>query len=241
MSNIALAIIATLSIILILVAILFISLLRKIRSSNKDNFNLIEFPKETDDKINNLIVDFEKKIYDLNNLFNQESKENKKIIADFDKKLEPFEKVAREKMDELKLFKTGYIDSRLKSLISGIIDTIEFIENGEKKIKSDTAINKYLDEELQSYFILTKDKLLIILEQFGVEKFEPALNTSNLDQPGCAAQANTEPTDDVKKINLIHSIVAPGYKIEFKKGEVTFVKKAIVKVYALKKDDWSSL
>ena len=31
-----------------------------------------------------------KKIYDLNNLFNQESKENKKIIADFDKKLEPF-------------------------------------------------------------------------------------------------------------------------------------------------------
>ena len=237
MSNIALAIIATLSIILILVVILFISLLRKIRSSNKDSFNLIEFPKETDDKINNLIVDFKKKIYDLNNLFNQESKENKKIIDDFDKKLEPFEKVAREKMDELKLFKTGYIDSRLKSLISGIIDTIEFIESGEKKIKSDTAINKYLDEELQNYFILTKDKLLIILEQFGVEKFEPTLNTSNLDQPGCTAQANTEPTDDVKKINLIHSIVEPGYKIEFKKGEVTFVKKAIVKVYALKKDD----
>ena len=118
MSNVALAIIATLSIILILVVILFISLLRKIRSSNKDSFNLIEFPKETDDKINNLIVDFKKKIYDLNNLFNQESKENKKIIDDFDKKLEPFEKVAREKMDELKLFKTGYIDSRLKSLIS---------------------------------------------------------------------------------------------------------------------------
>ena len=87
MSNIALAIIAILSIILLLVTILFISLLRKIRSSNKDNFNLIEFPKETDDKINNLIVDFEKKIYDLNNLFNQESKENKKIISDFDKKL----------------------------------------------------------------------------------------------------------------------------------------------------------
>ena len=165
MSNIALAIIATLSIILILVVILFISLLRKIRSSNKDSFNLIEFPKETDDKINNLIVDFKKKIYDLNNLFNQESKENKKIIEDFDRKLEPFEKVAREKMDELKLFKTGYIDSRLKSLISGIIDTIEFIESGEKKIKSDTAINKHSDEELQSYFILTKDKLLIILEQ----------------------------------------------------------------------------
>ena len=237
MSNIALAIIATLSIILILAVILFISLLRKIRSSNKDNFNLIEFPKETDDKINNLIVDFKKKIYDLNNLFNQESKENKKIIDDFDKKLEPFEKVAREKMDELKLFKTGYIDSRLKSLISGIIDTIEFIESGEKKIKSDTGINKYLDEEMQSYFILSKEKLLIILEQFGVEKFEPDLNTSNLDQPGCIAQSNTEPTNDVKKINLIHSVIKPGYKIEFKKGEVTFVKKAIVKVYALKKDD----
>ena len=237
MSNIALAIIATLSIILILVVILFISLLRKIRSSNKDNFNLIEFPKETDDKINNLIVDFEKTIYDLNNFFRQEIKENKKIITDFDKKLEPFEKVAREKMDELKLFKTGYTDSRLKSLISGIIDTIEFIENGEKKIKSDTAINKYLDEEMQSYFILSKEKLLIILEQFGVEKFEPDLNTSNLDQPGCIAQSNTEPTNDVKKINLIHSVIKPGYKIEFKKGEVTFVKKAEVKVYALREND----
>ena len=237
MSNIAIAIIATLFIILILLTILFISLLRKIRSSNKDNFNLIEFPKETDDKINNLITDFEKKIYDLNNFFRQEIKENKKIITDFDKKLEPFEKVAREKMDELKLFKTGYTDSRLKSLISGIIDTIEFIENGEKKIKSDTAINKYLDEEMQSYFILSKEKLLIILEQFGVEKFEPDLNTSNLDQPGCIAQSNTEPTNDVKKINLIHSVIKPGYKIEFKKGAVTFIKKAEVKVYALREND----
>ena len=217
--------------------ILFISLLRKIRSSNKDNFNLIEFPKETDDKINNLITDFEKKIYDLNNLFKQEVKENKKIITDFDKKLEPFEKVAREKMDELKLFKTGYADSRLKSLISGIIDTIEFIENGEKKIRSDTVINKYLDEEMQSYFILSKEKLLIILEQFGVENFEPDLNTSNLNQPGCTAQPNTEPTNDLKKINLIHSVIKPGYKIEFKKGEVTFIKKAEVKVYGLRENN----
>ena len=88
---------------------------------------------------------------------------------------------------------------------------------------------------MQSYFILTKDKLLIILDQFGVEKFQPSLNISNLDQPGCAAQANTEPTNDAKKINLIHSIIEPGYKIEFKKGEVTYVKKAVVKVYALKK------
>ena len=237
MSNIALAIIATLSIILILAVILFISLLRKIRSSNKDNFNLIEFPKETDVKINNLIDEVKKFNYDLANSLKQEINENKKIITDFDKKLEPFEKVAREKMDELKLFKTGYADSRLKSLISGIIDTIEFIENGEKKIRSDTAINKYLDEEMQSYFILSKEKLLIILEQFGVEKFEPDLNTSNLNQPGCTAQPNTEPTNDLKKINLIHSVIKPGYKIEFKKGEVTFIKKAEVKVYGLRENN----
>ena len=237
MSNIALAIIATLSIILILAVILFISLLRKIRSSNKDNFNLIEFPKETDVKINNLIDEVKKFNYDLANSLKQEINENKKIITDFDKKLEPFEKVAKEKIEELKLFKAGYEYHKLKSLLNGIIDTIEFIEDGENKIKTETTSNKYLDEKMQSYFILTKEKLLIILDQFGIEKFEPELNTSNLNQPGCTAHPIIQPTKDYNKVNLIYSVIKPGYKIEFKKGEINYIKKSEVKVYAMENDN----
>ena len=57
MSNtVIIIIIALLSIISLLLAILFVTLLRKIRSASKDNFNLIQFPKETDDKIKDLIV-----------------------------------------------------------------------------------------------------------------------------------------------------------------------------------------
>lgn len=236
MGNLAIFIIACLSIFLILVLILFTSLLRKIRSSDKEDFNLIQFPKETDNKINNLIDEVKKFNFDLANSLKQEINENKKIITDFDKKLEPFEKVAKEKIEELKLFKAGYEYYKLKSLLNGIIDTIEFIEDGENKIKSETTSNKYLDEKMQSYFILTKEKLLIILDQFGIEKFEPELNTSNLSQPGCVAHSIVQPTKDYNKVNLIYAVVKPGYKIEFKKGEINYIKKAEVKVYAMEND-----
>jgi len=238
MSNtVIIIIIALLSIISLLLAILFVTLLRKIRSASKDNFNLIQFPKETDDKIKDLIVQVQKFSYDLANSLKREINENKKVITDFDEKLKPFEKVAKEKMEELKLFKAGYEYSKYKSLLNGIIDTIEFIEDGERKIRSDTAVNKYLDEMMQSYFILTKEKLLIILDQFGIEKFEPELNTSNLNQPGSTAHFITEPTENENKVNLIHSVIRPGYKTEFKKGESIYIKKAEVKVYSLIKKD----
>ena len=46
--------------------------------------------------------------------------------------IKPFEKVAREKNDELKDYKKGYDYSRNKSIIDGVIETIEFIEKSLK-------------------------------------------------------------------------------------------------------------
>ena len=223
------AIIVFLSVVIVLLIIPLVQIFKKIRSSGKDNFNLIKFPKETKNEIKNLIKEVNKFSKSLKLSFKKEVMENKKIISDVDEKLKPFEKVANEKTEELKLFKEGNEYAKHKALLKGIMETIEFIEDAEKKIKFDDGIAK-------SYFTNTKEKLLIVLFNSGIEKFEPNLNTSNLDHPGCRAHPITEPTNDKKKIQLIHSVIRPGYKIELKKGEIFYIRYAEVKVYSLSKE-----
>ena len=148
----------------------------------------------------------------------------KKIITDIDEKITPFEKVAREKNDELKEYKKGYEYSRYKALLDGIIETIVFIENAESKINAS-------DEIAKSYFQSTKDKLLIVLNNSGIESFTPELNIQSLDHQGCEVDINTEPTTDKNKNNLIHSVVANGFKLTLKDSDTHYIKKALVKVY----------
>ena len=227
MSLIQYSILGFLLISLILAIILFVKLYQKIRSSDKDSINLIQFPKETENKLDHFINDVRN---DHNNLVNELKKTQKNsdyLIKELDNKISPFEKVAREKNDELKEYKKGYEYSRYKALLDGIIETIIFIENAENKINSN-------DEIIKSYFESTKDKLLIILNNSGIEPFVPELNIQSLDHHGCEVDVNTEPTNDKSKNNLIHSIVARGYKLNLKDGTTNFIKKALVKVYEFK-------
>jgi|TARA_B110001452_G_C15235913_1_gene427898 molecular chaperone GrpE (heat shock protein) len=209
---------------LILVITLFVKLYLKIKSTDKDNMTVIEFPKETKDKINNFIKHIDEHNQELKDFLINDHNSAKKIITDIDEKISPFEKVAREKNDELKNYKKGYEYSRYKALLDGIIETIGFIENAESKINS-------TDEITKSYFQSTKDKLLIILNNSGIETFTPALNIQSLDHQGCEVDINTEPTNDKNKNNLIHSVVANGYKLNLKDNEIIYIKKSLVKVY----------
>ena len=209
---------------LILVITLFIKLYLKIKSTDKDNMTVIEFPKETKDKINNFIKHIDEHNQELKDFLINDHNSAKKIITDIDEKISPFEKVAREKNDELKNYKKGYEYSRYKALLDGIIETIGFIENAESKINS-------TDEITKSYFQSTKDKLLIILNNSGIETFTPALNIQSLDHQGCEVDINTEPTNDKNKNNLIHSVVTNGYKLNLKDNEIIYIKKSLVKVY----------
>ena len=156
MKLIAISTIVVLCFVIVLISILFFSLLKKVRSSSKDNFNLIQFPKETEQKIDNFIDETRSYNNELINFLKKEHNDAKKIISEVDEKIAPFEKVAREKNDELKEYKKGYEYARNKALLDGIIDTIEFIENAENKIRTN-------DETTKSYFSSTKDKLIIIL------------------------------------------------------------------------------
>ena len=227
MSLVTYLIIGVLLIILILVIYLFVKLYTKIKSSDKNNMNVIEFPKETKDRIESFIKYIDNHNKELRNFLVEDHNSAKKIITSVDEKIAPFEKVAREKNDELKEYKKGYEYARNKALLDGIIETIIFIENAENKINS-------TDEIAKSYFESTKDKLLIILNNSGIEPFVPDLNIQSLDLQGCEVDINTEPTNDKSKNNLIHSVVSKGYKLNLKDGTTNFIKKALVKVYEFK-------
>lgn len=230
MNYIQYSFIALLIITLILVIILFLKLYLKIKSSEKDSINLIQFPKETENKLENFINNSKNTYSNLVEEFKKTQIYSNNLIKDIDNKISPFEKVAREKNDELKEYKKGYEYSRYKALLDGVIETIIFIENAENKISSS-------DEIAKSYFKSTKDKLLIILNNSGIEPFTPELNIQSLDHQGCEVDINTELTNDKSKNDLIHSVVTRGYKLNLKDGTVHFIKKALVKVYEFKNDN----
>ena len=209
---------------LILTILLFIKLYSKIKSSDKNSLNLIEFPKETSSKIDNFIKENKKSNEELINYLDNQYKDAKSIIKEVDDKIKPFEKVAREKNDELKEYKKGYDYSRNKSIIDGVIETIEFIEKSEKKIN-------FTDEVLKQYFLTTKEKLLIVLNNSGIESFEPKQNTPSLDDHSCEVDTETETTNEQKKNNLIFSTLRKGYKLKTTENEVIYIKKALVRVY----------
>ena len=202
----------------------------KIKSSDKDSINLINFPSELEKKIDNFIINSKKNNDDLiqSSLKNQET--TKKIVQELDEKISPFEKVAREKNEELKIYKEGYDYSKNKSIINGIIETIEFIENAEIKID-------FKDEILKNYFISSKEKLIIILNNSGIEQFQPNLNSSSLDDHGCEVDLTTEKTTDKSKNNLIFSVLKKGYKINLSKNDNKIIKKAVVRVYEFEDKD----
>ena len=87
---------------------------------------------------------------------------------------------------------------RHKSIIDGVIETIEFIEKAEKKIN-------FTDEDLKSYFLTTKEKLLIVLNNSGIESFDPKVNTSSLDDHSCEVDVVTEVTNDDLDISRSYS------------------------------------
>ena len=208
---------------------MFIKLYLKIKSTDKNNINVIEFPKETKERIDNFITHIDKHNQELKSFLLNEHNSAKKIITDVDEKIAPFEKVAREKNDELKEYKKGYEYSRNKALLDGIIETIVFIESAENKIDKS-------DEIAKSYFQSTKDKLLIVLNNSGIETFTPDLNIQSLDHHGCEVDINTASTDDKSKNNLIHSVVANGFKLTLKSNDIHYIKKALVKVFEYNND-----
>ena len=73
----------------------------------------------------------------------------------------------------------------------------------------------------------------IVLTNSGIERFSPDLNQNVLKEKGCSSSLNTKKTKDPAKVNLIASIVKPGYRLQVKENEFIFLKNAEVQVYEL--------
>ena len=82
MNLLNISIYAFLLILLILTVLLFIKLYSKIKSSDKNSLNLIEFPKETSSKIENFIKENKKSNEELINYLNNQYKDAKSIIKE---------------------------------------------------------------------------------------------------------------------------------------------------------------
>lgn len=214
--------------ILALSLVLFFRLYNKIKSADKNSINLIQFPKETNDKLDSFVNELKQNHYQLVENFNKIQKYTGNIIKDIDDKIAPFEKVAREKNDELKIYKEGYEYTKHKSIINGIIDTIEFIENAEKKIDNTNEI-------FNSYFTTTKEKLLITLNNSGIETFEPKLGTSAIEDHSCEIDPSTEKTHEELKNDMIYSVLKKGYKLSLGNGVDKIIKKSTVRVFEFEK------
>ena len=140
--------------------------------------------------------------------------------------LETYNKVIDEKGAELNKYKDGGELAKQKGLFNSLIEIEEFI----KKF-SETSSN--LDERTKNYITAIKDKLGIVLTNSGIEQFSPELNQNVLEEKGCFSGLETKKTKDPAKVNLIASIIKPGYRLQVKENEFIFLKNAEVQVYEL--------
>jgi molecular chaperone GrpE (heat shock protein) len=142
--------------------------------------------------------------------------------------LQTYNKIITEKTAELEHYKNASIDSKQKGLFSSLISISEFIEKFNKD-------NPSLDEKTKNYLIAIQDKLEIALSSSGIEKFEPNLNENIMEVIGCTPSKITKKTTDSNKINLISSVIKPGYRILIRDDKFNYIKNAEVEIFELEK------
>ena len=223
------AIIVTLVIINVGFVYIIFTLFKKIKSAKPDGLTLIQFPSETEKKINELVEGISNFSQSIDNSVNKDQKkilnDQKQIVKDISEQLKTFETFAKEKSNELNQYKEGYDLNKNKSLFLSIIDCLAFIDSVTLKIANEESIAK-------EYLTATKDKLEIILSNHSIEKFTPEINKNITDAEGCEPILQTVDTDDDAKVNYIHSVVKPGYEIIVKEGEKRVLRKSEVMVYS---------
>jgi len=142
--------------------------------------------------------------------------------------LQTYNKIITEKSAELEHYKNASLDSKQKGLFSSLISISEFIEKFNKD-------NSSLDEKTKNYLIAIQDKLEIALSSSGIEKFEPNLNENIMEVIGCTPSKITKKTTDSNKINLISSVIKPGYRILIRDDKFNYLKNAEVEIFELEK------
>ena len=140
--------------------------------------------------------------------------------------LETYKKVIDEKNEELNKYREGGELLKHKGLFISLIDILDFIN------KFSSSSNN-LDEKTKNYITAIHDKLDIVLTNSGVERFNPEINKNILEVNGCSPSIETKKTKDKNKVNLISSVIKPGYRLQTKENEFMVLKNSEVQVYEL--------
>jgi molecular chaperone GrpE (heat shock protein) len=175
--------------------------------------------------------DFEDLFDGLEEEFKDSEQRMKKMdedISSVNSLLQTYNKIITEKSAELEHYKNASLDSKQKGLFSSLINISDFIEKFNKD-------NPSLDEKTKNYLIAIQDKLEIALSSSGIEKFEPNLNENIMEVIGCTPSKITKKTTDSNKINLISSVIKPGYLILIRDDKFNYIKNAEVEIFELEK------
>jgi len=192
------------------------------QSANKDNFNLIQFPLDLNEKIDKFTkasVEYSKRVYQIVTV------EQKEQLNEINESMKIFQESITAKSEELAQYKEGYDFSKKKNLIEGIIDNIMRVGLYKSKLSSSDEIAleslKYIEVSLLS-----------LLNNNNVSQFDILVGSNALDQSDkCEVIPETKPTDDPSKIHMVHSVIDYGYQIQIKENESKLIKKAKVKVF----------
>ena len=147
-------------------------------------------------------------------------------VLEISELLETYKKVVEEKKNELKKYKEGGDLQKQKNLFVSLIEILEFINEFKKNLNN-------LDEKTKNYVEAIYDKLEIILMNSGVEKFSPEINQNVLEINGCSPSIETKKTKEKNKVNLISSVIKPGYRLQIKENDFIILKNSEVQVYEL--------
>ena len=199
-----------------------------------DPENLITFPEEAVaqiEEIKKTKIELKEKLNEQNkSLINEVNKILEQINNQFsslNEQVQSFRTLAEERGIELKQYKDGYNYSIVKSFIMGLIENIKYID---KNLLRDEIKNS----DFARYLEASKDKLELLLVAQGVEKYTPKIGNLIMETDGCKA-VGTIPTFEDGKVNLIQSIITPGYKLQLNKSESNIIYDAEVIVF--KKED----
>ena len=195
-----------------------------------DETKLVTFPQ----KAINVMETFQKEHINFKNQISKHLKETTsqlsnviqetgKEISKLNEQIKEFKNLTEKRGEELKRYKDGYDYSNLKSLILGLIDNIKYIE---KNLSNQEIVSS----PLLRYFEAVKDKLDLLLQSRGIEKFIPETGKPITEIVGCRP-VDTVITQEKNQVNNIAEVVQPGFKINMDDNNIKIIKEAEVKVY----------
>ena len=191
-------------------------------SASKDDLNLIQFPKDLNQKINEfteLITKYTKAVFQV---INNDYKSSLEEIKD---SMLVFKSMASDKSKELNEYKEGYDFIKQKNLLLEIIDLDIRTQAYKKKLSSSN------DSKITEYFDALSKILSTSLLNNNIEEYSISIGTNVLENSECEPINEVELTNDENKINTVAEIISSGYRILLGDNKTKIIKKVKVKVY----------